>query len=52
VKDDNAVGARLADGSEHRRDIVISAADGRTTILDMLDGEYISSLLITNTGKS
>ncbi len=29
---DRAVGVRLADGSEHRSDIVISAADGHTTI--------------------
>ena len=41
VEDDKAVGIRLADGTEHRGDIVISAADGRTTIFDMLDGRYI-----------
>ena len=40
VEDDRAVGVRLADGSEHRSDIVISAADGHTTIFDMLDGKY------------
>jgi len=33
---------RLADGSEHRSDIVISAADGRTTIFDMLEGKYVN----------
>jgi len=37
---DRAVGVRLADGSEHRGDIVVSAADGHTTIFDMLDGKY------------
>jgi len=42
VEDDKAVGVRLADGTEHRSDIVISAADGRTTIFDMLDGKYIN----------
>jgi len=42
VEDDRAVGVWLADGSEHRSDIVISAADGHTTIFDMLDGKYIS----------
>jgi phytoene dehydrogenase-like protein len=42
VEDDQAVGVRLADGAEHRGDIVISAADGRTTIFDMLDGKYIN----------
>jgi phytoene dehydrogenase-like protein len=40
VENDRAVGVRLVDGSEHRADIVISAADGRTTIFDMLDGKY------------
>jgi len=38
---DQAVGVRLADGTEHRADWVISAADGRTTIFDMLDGKYV-----------
>jgi len=42
VENDNAVGIRLADGTEHRGDIVISAADGRTTIFDMLKGKYIN----------
>ncbi|HUU64118.1 MAG TPA: NAD(P)/FAD-dependent oxidoreductase [Dehalococcoidia bacterium] len=42
VKNDQVVGVRLADGTEHRSDIVISAADGRTTIFDMLDGKYIN----------
>jgi phytoene dehydrogenase-like protein len=41
VEDDRAVGIRLADGSEHRADWVISAADGRTTIFDMLGGDYL-----------
>lgn len=41
VENDQAVGVRLADGSEHRSNIVISAADGHTTIFDMLDGKYI-----------
>ncbi len=41
VENDKAVGIRLADGNEHYGDIVISAADGRTTIFDMLEGKYI-----------
>ncbi|MHB0875546.1 MAG: phytoene desaturase family protein [Anaerolineae bacterium] len=41
VENDRAVGIRLADGSEHRADYVISAADGHTTIFDMLDGRYV-----------
>ncbi|NLA59854.1 MAG: NAD(P)/FAD-dependent oxidoreductase [Firmicutes bacterium] len=40
VEDDRAVGVLLADGSEHRADAVISAADGHTTIFDMLFGAY------------
>jgi phytoene dehydrogenase-like protein len=39
---DRAVGVRLADGTEHRADIVVSAADGHTTIFDMLEGKYVS----------
>ncbi len=42
VENDTAVGVRLADGTEHRGDIIISAADGRTTIFDMLEGKYIN----------
>ena len=45
VEDDRAVGIRLADGSEHRADIVISNADGRKTILNMLDGRYINKVV-------
>lgn len=42
VENDTAVGVKLADGSEHRADIIISNADGRKTILNMLDGRYIN----------
>ncbi|RJP27154.1 MAG: NAD(P)/FAD-dependent oxidoreductase [Actinobacteria bacterium] len=40
VEGGRAVGIRLSDGSEHRADIVISAADGHATIFDMLEGKY------------
>jgi len=43
VERDQAVGVRLADGTEHRSDITISAADGHATIFDLLDGKYINS---------
>jgi phytoene dehydrogenase-like protein len=43
VEGDRAVGVRLSDGTEHRADIVISAADGRTTIFDMLEGRYLDA---------
>jgi phytoene dehydrogenase-like protein len=36
-----AIGVRLADGTEHHAERVISAADGRTTIFDMLGGKYV-----------
>ncbi len=42
VKDDVAVGVQLEDGSKHYGDIVISAADGHSTIFDMLEGKYIN----------
>jgi phytoene dehydrogenase-like protein len=41
VEDDCAVGVILEDGSEHRADYVISAADGHATIFDMLEGRYV-----------
>lgn len=42
IKDNTAVGIELENGEKHYTDIVISAADGKTTIFDMLDGKYIS----------
>jgi phytoene dehydrogenase-like protein len=41
VEDDVAVGVVLADGSKHRADVIVSAADGRSTIFDLLEGKYI-----------
>jgi phytoene dehydrogenase-like protein len=40
VEGDRAVGVRLTDGTEHRADYVVSAADGHATIFDMLEGRY------------
>ncbi len=37
-----ATGVRLEDGTEHAGDIIISAADGRSTIFDMLGGAYVT----------
>jgi phytoene dehydrogenase-like protein len=42
VEDDQAVGVRLDDGSEQRARYVISAADGHTTIWNMLGGQYLN----------
>lgn len=39
---DRAVGVRLAGGETHHGDVVISAADGRSTIWDMLGGRYLN----------
>ncbi|MFX4262774.1 phytoene desaturase family protein [Pelotomaculum propionicicum] len=42
TENDRAVGVQTADGSEHRADLVISNADGRKTIMDMLGGRYLN----------
>jgi phytoene dehydrogenase-like protein len=42
VNDDIATGVVLSDGSEVRADYVISAADGHSTIFEMLEGRYIN----------
>jgi phytoene dehydrogenase-like protein len=42
VKDGVAVGVQLGDYSEHFADIVVSAADGYSTIYDMLEGKYVN----------
>ena len=42
VENDQAVGVQMADDINHHSDIVISAADGHTTIFDMLNGKYIN----------
>ena len=41
VEDDRAVGVLLENGTEQRADLIISAADGRSTLFGMLDGQYI-----------
>ena len=35
-----AVGIQLADGSEHHADVIVSSADGRSTIYDLLGGQF------------
>lgn len=39
------VGIRLADGTEHYADYVVSNADGRKTLLEMLDGRFMDDRL-------
>ncbi len=41
VQNDRAVGVCLADGTEHHADVILSAADGYTTLFEMLDGRYV-----------
>ncbi|MBI1824180.1 MAG: hypothetical protein HYR80_08745, partial [Nitrospirae bacterium] len=41
VEDNQAVGIKLSDGSEYRADIIISNADGRKTIMNLLEGKFI-----------
>ncbi|MHB1042128.1 MAG: phytoene desaturase family protein [Eubacteriales bacterium] len=41
IENGRAVGVRLADGSRHHSDIVVSAADGYSTIFKMLGGRYV-----------
>ena len=40
VENHKAVGIRLSDGTEHRADYIISAADGHRTIYEWLNGRY------------
>ena len=42
VENNIAKGVALSDGSEIQADYVISAADGHSTIFDMLEGKYLS----------
>jgi len=46
VEDDRAVGLALESGGQFHGDIVISAADGRATIFDLLGGTYADRKLI------
>jgi phytoene dehydrogenase-like protein len=45
IENDEATGVLLSDGSVLKGDYIISAADGHSTIFEMLDGKYISKQL-------
>lgn len=45
VKEGKAIGVKLADGNEEYADIIISNADGRKTLLEMLEGKYLDAKL-------
>ncbi len=41
VENDKAIGVMLESGEKHYADIIISTADGKSTIYDMLEGKYL-----------
>ncbi|MFX1561119.1 MAG: phytoene desaturase family protein, partial [Promethearchaeota archaeon] len=41
VENDVAVGVILENGTEHWANVVVSAADGRSTIFELLEGKYV-----------
>lgn len=45
VENGRAVGVRFVDGSEQRADVVVSAADGYTTIFKLLEGKYTDAAI-------
>ena len=47
VENDRAAGVRLKDGGEYRADCIISAADGHSTIFQMLDGKYVDKEIVS-----
>lgn len=51
VENNRAIGVRLADGSEHRADFIISAADGYMTIFDFLEGKYTNKKIMSSYNK-
>ncbi len=42
IENDQAVGVRLEDGTEHRADIVVWAGDGHTIIFNILGSRYLN----------
>ncbi len=42
IRDGRAVGVRTTEGDDHFADTIISAADGRTTLYDWLEGRYLN----------
>jgi phytoene dehydrogenase-like protein len=45
TENSKAVGIKLSDGSVHKADIIISAADGYATIYKMLEGKFMDSTI-------
>jgi phytoene dehydrogenase-like protein len=42
VENDQAVGVRLCNNEDHRASRIVSACDGRRTIFEMLQGDYVN----------
>lgn len=47
VENHKAIGVQLEDGTQHFADLVVSAADGYSTIFNMLDGKYVNDTIRT-----
>jgi len=45
VEDDHAVGIKLTDGTIYKADYIISAADGHSTLFEMLEEKYLTPKL-------
>jgi phytoene dehydrogenase-like protein len=45
VEDGRAVGVQLTNGTEHKADYIISAADGHATIWEMLEGKFVDATI-------
>ena len=46
LENDRAVGIKLEDGTEHKADYVVSAADGHFTIFELLRGKYVDDRIL------
>jgi phytoene dehydrogenase-like protein len=47
TENDKAIGVQLEDGTQHFSNIVVSAADGYSTIFNMLEGKYVNDSIRT-----
>jgi len=47
VQNNTAKGIKLANGETHHADIIVSAADGRSTIYELLEGKYVDQSITT-----
>ncbi|MGI6555630.1 MAG: phytoene desaturase family protein [Bacillota bacterium] len=52
TKNGRALGVKLEDGTEEYADIIISNADGRKTLLNLLEGQFMNEKLIKYCGEA